>query len=145
MKPTSTSATALALRPRWLIVDDEPALSEIIADTLAALDLASVENFTAPAAALAAFSARAGAFDLVVTDRDMPGCDGLEFARRLHAQAPGVKVVLVSAHTDDLSTAELRRAGIGAVVRKPFNLARLETAVRALACAPDDAPLAHAA
>ena len=121
-------------------MDDEPALSEIIADTLAALDLARVENFTAPSAALAAC---AGEIDLVVTDRDMPGMDGLEFARRLHAQAPDAKVILVSAHTDDLSADDLQRAGIGAVVSKPFNLARLETAVRALA--GEDAPLAHAA
>ena len=42
-----------------------------------------------------------------------------------------MKVILVSANTDDVSEAELRRAGISAVLRKPFSLAQLEAAARA--------------
>ena len=46
MNPALCLANAFALPPRWLVVDDEPGLSEIIAETLANLGLASVEKFT---------------------------------------------------------------------------------------------------
>jgi CheY-like chemotaxis protein len=77
-----------------------------------------------------------GALDLVVTDRDMPGLDGLEFARRLHAISPAAKIVLVTAHNDDLTVAGLRLAGIAAVLPKPFSLLHLESVVRSLASVP---------
>ena len=115
---------------RWLVVDDEPELSDLIAILLAQMNRARVDSFTSSPAALAAFSASSGHFDLVVTDRDMPGLDGMELARRLRACAPGVKIILVSANTEDISVEDLRQAGVHAVVRKPFTLARLEAIIR---------------
>jgi CheY-like chemotaxis protein len=124
---------------RWLVVDDEPELSGLIADTLSQMNRARVENFTSSPDALAAFSARSGHFDLVVTDRDMPGLDGLELARCLRARAPGVKIILVSANIDDIAPDDLKRAGVHAVVRKPFTLARLEAIIRKMTCEPSAA------
>jgi CheY-like chemotaxis protein len=117
-------------RRRWLVVDDEPELSDLIANLLSQMNRARVESFTSSRDALAAFSASAGLFDLVITDRDMPGLDGMELARRLRARAPGVKIILVSANIDDLPAEELRRAGVHAVVEKPFTLTRLEAIIR---------------
>jgi CheY-like chemotaxis protein len=123
-------------RRRWLVVDDEPELSDLIADALAQMKRARVESFTSSPDALAAFSARSEHIDLVVTDRDMPGLDGLELARRLRARAPGVKIILVSANIDDIAHDDLKRAGVHAVVRKPFSLARLEAIIREMTCEP---------
>jgi CheY-like chemotaxis protein len=131
---TSINSDASPAGRCWLVVDDEQELSDLIADLLAQMKSARVESFTSSPDALAAFSARAGSFDLVVTDRDMPGLDGLELARRLRARAPGVKIILVSANTDDISSDDLKRAGVHAVVKKPFTLARLEAIVRNMTC-----------
>ncbi len=114
---TFIDSTASASQRRWLVVDDEPELSDLIAGLLAQLNSASVESFTSSPDALSAFFAQSGNFDLVVTDRDMPGLDGLELARRLRAYAPGVKIVLVTANADDISTEDLQRIGVHAVVR----------------------------
>jgi len=144
---TLIDSNASLPRRRWLVVDDEPELSALIADALAQMNRARVECFTSAPDALAAFSARAGNFDLVVTDRDMPGLDGLELARRLRARAPGVKIILVSANIDDIAHHDLERAGVHAVVRKPFPLALLEAIIRNMTCEPaaahawDRAPL----
>jgi len=70
------SVQSFTVRQRWLVVDDQPDLSELMADVLAGLDCASVENFTDPSAAFDACTERAEGFDLVVTDRDMPGING---------------------------------------------------------------------
>ena len=132
----------LSPRQRWLVVDDERDLSELIAAVLTGLDLANVQTFTVSADALSAVSSCGEQFDLVITDRDMPGLDGLELARRIHAQAPATKLILLSANTSDLAADALSDAGIGAVVTKPFNLSRLEETVRAMSatCAPSLSP-----
>lgn len=128
----------LSQRQRWLVVDDERDLSELIANILTGLDLANVQNFTVSVDALSAVSSHGEQFDLVITDRDMPGLDGLELARRIHARTPATKVILLSANTSDLAADALSDTGIGAIMTKPFNLARLEETVRALSAA--DAP-----
>jgi len=126
----------------WMVVDDNAELMELMSWMLAGLGLAEVESFGCPVDAVERFQARVGGFDLVVTDRDMPGIDGLELARRIHAQQPSTRTVLVTAHTDDLTPEMLRAAGICAVLPKPFSLARLETLVRTVACAPMERTLA---
>jgi two-component system response regulator VanR len=136
MNNAVSSLLSLAPRQRWLVVDDQADLSELIADVLAGLDLASVENFTASGDALAAITTRAGGFDLVVTDRDMPGLNGLDLARKVRSHSPAAKVILVSAGVADLAPATLAAAGVDAVLSKPFNLASLESTVRALAMTP---------
>lgn len=119
---------------RWLIVDDNEQVADLLALLLGSLGLAEVEKHTSARDAYA--RAQMHVFDLVVTDRDMPGLDGLELARWLHAELPAVKIVLISAHVDDLTDDDLRRAGICAVLPKPFSLHRLEAIVRSLACEP---------
>jgi CheY-like chemotaxis protein len=127
---TFIDSDASSPRRRWLVVDDEPELSDLIADLLAQMNRAQVERFTSSPEALAAFSASLENFDLVVTDRDMPGIDGMELARRVRSRAPGVKIILVSANLDDISAEDLRRSGVHAVLKKPFTLARFEAIIR---------------
>ena len=126
---------------RWLVVDDEPELSELIALGLAAIATEPVENYTSSPAALARLAAEPLGFDLLITDRDMPQLDGIELARRVHAAAPGVKVILVSANVDDLSREDLDRAGISGVVQKPFTLQSLQAAARPYMALPQAAHL----
>lgn len=150
MNSPASATQSLAVRQRWLVVDDQADLSELMADVLADLDCASVENFTDPRAALAACLERAGGFDLVVTDRDMPGIDGLELARRIHAQARETKLLLVTATASDIKPEDLANTGISAVLSKPFSLSDLERAVRTVSAAPTSAaakntPLTQAA
>jgi DNA-binding NarL/FixJ family response regulator len=38
--------------------------------------------------------------DLVIADLSMPGIDGIEATRRLHAAVPGVRVLILSIHTE---------------------------------------------
>jgi CheY-like chemotaxis protein len=140
MKPFTHSA----LR-RWLVVDDDAALAELIELTLAGLGLAQVEQCTSPHEACVRLRDQVCGYDLLVTDRDMPGCDGLTVARTLHARSPRAKILMVSAHTDDLDAEDLRAAGICAVLPKPFSLRRLESLVRAITCEPAEAAFDGAA
>jgi two-component system copper resistance phosphate regulon response regulator CusR len=74
--------------------------------------------------------ALSGAFDLVILDLMLPGIDGLTLLRELHARAPELPVVILSARSE-LST-KLRGFELGAVdyLPKPFSLDELLARVR---------------
>ena len=59
-----------------------------------------------------------GGVDLLVTDFNMPGCTGLELARRLAALAPALPVLLSSGHVTEALRAEARAAGARGLLAK---------------------------
>ena len=64
--------------------------------------------------------------DLVVTDLEMPGMNGLQFIRALRSQQPGCPVLLVTAREDDRSTLEeLGRFAGFRCLYKPLDLEAL--------------------
>src|SRR5439155_24023285 len=83
------------MNARVLIVDDEERMAAVVA---AALRRAGHECETSPGAdaALSALDERGA--DVVVTDWRMPGMDGMELLRRIHARRPGLPVILLTAH-----------------------------------------------
>ncbi len=129
---------------RWLIVDDDRQIADLLAIVLRRMGLAEVERFTSSCEAHA--RTRSELFDLVLTDRDMPGLDGLEFARRLRLESPATKVVLVSARLEDLTDDDLHGAGVSAMLAKPFTVQRVQSIVHSVVaasapCAGNFAPL----
>ncbi|TDU02238.1 two-component system OmpR family response regulator [Streptomyces sp. 846.5] len=115
--------------PRALVVDDEPDLTEVVAQALV-YDGWEVRTAADGAEAVAV----AGAFrpDAVVLDVMLPDFDGLEVLRRMRAEAPGVCVLFLTAKdaVDD------RIAGITAggddYVSKPFSLEEVVARLRGL-------------
>jgi len=122
---------------RWIVVDDEAALSEIVGLHLAELGLARVESVHCPLEAQASFIADPQNCELLITDRDMPRLHGLDLARNFRAQNPNLKIVLITARHDDLTADTLAAAGGCAVLPKPFTLDRLERIVRSTALFPN--------
>ena len=117
-----------------LVVEDDPALREIYAGALrgyghdvrtagdGAEALERLENGWEPC--------------VVFLDLRMPGMDGWELSRRLHADDRWreVPVVVVAAHFRiDREAAEI---GASSWLQKPFDLARLDEETKAL-CADD--------
>jgi CheY-like chemotaxis protein len=112
---------------RALVVDDEPNHRRCLALGL------RLEGFTVAEAAdaAAALAQLAGApFDVAVVDVMMPGINGLELARRLRADYPRLRVVLMSAY--HLTDQQVERANLGVVgfVPKPYRLEELTQMLR---------------
>lgn len=66
--------------------------------------------------------AEAGRFDVVVTDLKLPGLDGLELVRRLHAIRPRLPVLLMTAHGTTETAIEATKLGAYDYLLKPFEM-----------------------
>lgn len=74
----------------------------------------------------------AAAFDLLVSDLDMPGLDGITLAGRATAAAPQLAVLLMSGFSGELTRSKDVGAARLAVLTKPFTLEQLRSTVRGL-------------
>jgi len=72
------------------------------------------------------------AYDLVITDMQMPHMDGFETARRLRVLAPNLPVLCLTAHASLEERARCRAVGVEEVVTKPVDIATLVAAIRRL-------------
>jgi PAS domain S-box-containing protein len=76
-------------------------------------------------------AARESQFDLVVTDVLMPEIGGEELVRRLRWERPGLRVLFVSGHPQDLGDLDVLAPG-ARLLHKPFGLSALLRGVREL-------------
>jgi|SRR6266568_3040447 len=117
-------------RARWMVVDDNEGVLDLLGDLLEALGIAEVLRCRSAAEALAVFSASPNQFQFVITDFDMPGMNGIELCRRLHAMAPRLKIVLATG-SGIANEAGARQCGFCGFLPKPFPAADLWRTVEA--------------
>jgi DNA-binding response OmpR family regulator len=124
----STSANA-----RVLVADPDPAISALV---MALLRRAGIEADTASDRAAAIMAAAAGSYSAIILEPRM--ADGDTLLSELYAAAPDGRPNIIIITTPDRATAALSlRAGVVAVLLKPFRLEELYAAVAA--CCDADA------
>jgi PAS domain S-box-containing protein len=117
-------------RARVLVVDDVPAMQSVILRALGHLALDGVAHGSV-AAAMVALRGAPEAWDLLVTDFNMPGASGLDLAREVKTVRPDLPVILISGYLDDGVRAAALELGVRALLAKPFTIEELEAAVGA--------------
>ena len=119
------SGTAPAPQPtpaRLLIVDDEPAQLLALVDTLV-IDGYRVQGCGTATEALAALERQN--FDLLLTDLQMEGMDGIQLLQAARLRSPELVAVLMTGHgTVDTAVSALRAGAFDFIV-KPFRLSML--------------------
>jgi DNA-binding response OmpR family regulator len=113
--------------PQILVVDDERFFREGIRDALAAAGFACA---TAATGAEALERASDPGIGVVVLDIVLPGLDGLEVLRRLRERQPELRVLILSAYTDQERVLEALRLGAFDYLAKPLHDEELVLAVR---------------
>ena len=115
---------------RILIVDDDPDIHHLLAAALKDRNYL-VEDRYDGLEALSLLETQP--FDLVITDVRMPGLNGLELLRKIHAVRPGAKVLVMTAESTPATViSSLRDQAVG-YFTKPFALdAVAETVALAL-------------
>ncbi|MEI7903587.1 MAG: ATP-binding protein, partial [bacterium] len=118
-----------------LFLDDEEALVHLATRMLERLEY-RVTGFTQAAAAVQAFRANPGQFDVVITDLNMPGSSGMVVAREILAVRPDLPVLLCSGHLTETMKAQARSAGIRHVLYKPHTMEELSASLHQLVTEP---------
>jgi DNA-binding response OmpR family regulator len=121
----------MSAKPRILVADDDHALLTMVADALERTGAQVARAGTG--AELVRRLVQHGPFDLVVTDIAMPWMDGLQAMRSVRYAGLAPALIFITGLTDGSLTDRVAALGRRAVLlRKPFELAELETAVREL-------------
>ncbi|MDP3427392.1 MAG: ATP-binding protein, partial [Humidesulfovibrio sp.] len=114
---------------RILFVEDDQDQLATIPRVLGRLGY-EVAGSSSAAQALRALGDAPGSFDLVLTDFDMPGVNGVEFARRLLAEHPGLPVIMVSGRLHSGEMPPDLPPNIMRVLAKPYSQGVLSEALR---------------
>jgi len=113
---------------RWhlLVVDDEPALREVVTEYLAA-DGHHVETATNGREGLEKFLA--GRFDVVVTDQGMPEMSGDQLAAAIKRVAPNTSVILLTGFGDIMKAAGDQPVDVDTILTKPVTVSAMRQAL----------------
>jgi PAS domain S-box-containing protein len=114
---------------RILFVDDEKMLVEIGQQALQRLGY-DVVSRNSPIEALELFKAKPDFFDLVITDKTMPGMTGDGLAKELMSIRPSLPVVICTGYSQTVDQERAKQMGIKAFVMKPILINELAAAVR---------------
>lgn len=122
---------------RILVVDDHPGQRAMLTQMFCALNVKGVVEAGSGDEALRILRREKHPFDLIVTDLDMPGIDGMELARQVAAEPEPTPVALISALDerilDSLHALSSFEPGILlTVIPKPASLDSLRHAVQML-------------
>jgi PAS domain S-box-containing protein len=131
-KPPAEPAPARFKGARMLVVDDEPGLVAVVRSLMERAG-ASVQTANGGAAALEILrGADPAAFDVVITDLDMPDVDGWGVAAEVKARLPRCKVVMLTGWAGEIAPEDFRSRGVDVLLAKPCSRAELESAVAQL-------------
>ncbi|MGF7237608.1 MAG: response regulator [Frankia sp.] len=127
--PAATPATAVEVRPRVLVVDDESALAELLS---IAFRYEGWQVRTAGSGREAVRTAREFRPDAVVLDLMLPDLDGLDVMRQLRADNADLPVLLLTARDAVEDRVTGLTAGGDDYVTKPFSLEEVVARLRGL-------------
>lgn len=111
---------------RFLVVDDFNTMRRIVRNLLKELGFNNVEEAEDGVDALSKL--KAGGFDFVISDWNMPNMDGLQLLQTIRADAAmnSLPVLMVTAEAKKENIIAAAQAGASGYVVKPFTAATLE-------------------
>jgi two-component system response regulator MtrA len=124
---SAASATMLCMKARVLVVDDDPALAEMLTIVLRGegFDTAVVADGARALPALRELKP-----DLVLLDLMLPGMNGIDVCKAIRAES-GVPIVMLTAKSDTVDVVLGLESGADDYVVKPFKPKELVARIRA--------------
>ena len=109
---------------KTLLADDSGTMRKIILRSLNALGITDVVEAADGALAIAAF--QPGAFELVLTDWNMPNKSGLDVTREIRALDAQVPIIMITTEADRGHVVQAIQAGVTDYLVKPFTTDALQ-------------------
>jgi len=125
---SSTGRFLAAMRARVLVVDDDPATRQMVAEVMGSVGLEAKECETAEQAEQLLSE---GPYDMVVLDVHLPGMSGLDLVRRIRASEldkggnAQLPVLLISGQSSSKDIVDAFASGADDFVVKPFRTPEL--------------------
>lgn len=117
---------------RVLVADDSSTMRKIIIRSLAAVGVPEATEAADGSEALSLF--KPGAFDLVLTDWNMPGKSGLEVVQGIRAQDGNVPIIMVTTEAEKGRVLQAIEAGVSDYLVKPFTAETLREKLEKHGC-----------
>ena len=137
-EPPSETAPATATGASILVVDDDESVTELESIRLPRL---GYEVTTCATVSEALELLRdPEAYDLLLTDYNMPGRTGLDLTRRVRERGLDLPVVLMSGFQAQVSAENAEAVGVDAVLQKPVGRKELAAVIAQLTRPSSDAP-----
>ncbi|GAA1170477.1 DNA-binding response regulator MtrA [Corynebacterium glaucum] len=124
------------MTPKILVVDDDPAINEMLTIVLEAEGF-ETESVTDGAAAVPAF--RKYDPDLILLDLMLPGMNGVDICREIRRES-AVPIVMLTAKTDTVDVVLGLESGADDYITKPFKPKELVARIRARLRRSDEEP-----
>jgi DNA-binding NtrC family response regulator len=105
-----------------LVIDDEPAIRQLLSERLA---IAGFAVTVADSGTAGIEAMRRRRFDVAITDLKMPGLDGVETLSALKEIDPAVPVVMATGYATVETAIEAMKRGAYDYIQKPFKLGDL--------------------
>lgn len=107
---------------RVLLVDDSAPARKHITKVLNNMGIQSITLANDGTEALAIFAESPDAFDLIVTDYNMPEMDGQELieAIRANMENSSIPILMVTSESNQATLNKIQQAGVSAICDKPF-------------------------
>jgi two-component system, cell cycle response regulator CpdR len=115
---------------RILLADDDAATRDLVTRALATGGHA-VDATQDGAEALEKLQGAPTAYNLLITDVQMPGLDGIALAEQGLVGCPQLRIILMSGFADELGRAGQLKSKVSSVLIKPFTLEQIKAAVKA--------------
>lgn len=119
---------------RALVVDDCRATRRVLGLVLSDLGIEHLE--AADGQAALEQLQKHDSIDVVFVDWNMPGMNGLEFVRRVRANArfDGLRILMVSVNTDTADLTAALEAGVDDYLMKPFDKQMVASKLQLMGC-----------
>lgn len=111
-----------------LLIDDDASVLKISTLMLKRMGY-TISAYDNPLAALDAVRNDPTAFQIVITDYNMPVMAGLEIAAAVRDLCPDLPVVVTSGNVDDQLRTGAARAGVAELISKPFTASELSAKI----------------
>jgi DNA-binding NtrC family response regulator len=125
-RPTSAAADSGAVR--ILVIDDEAGIRESL-QTLLEMEGFSIETANDGEEGLRKLDRQT--YDLVLLDLALPGRDGIEILRDIHARLPSLPVIMITAYGAVANVVDAIHTGASNFVQKPWDNEKLLADIRA--------------
>lgn len=117
---------------RVLLAEDEPMATKLAMGALKIMGIADIVAVKDGEQALAVLDHEDGAFQLIVSDWNMPKVSGLDFLKQVRRRYPHMKFLMLTGNISKEFVLAAKQNGVDAYIGKPFSPVQLRRKVEAL-------------